>query len=46
MHLEMIEQLKTEDPKKVVEETWIPADNNWIQEVSYGKDGSRTVGGS
>lgn len=30
MHLEMIEQLKTEDPKKVVEETWIPADNNWI----------------
>ncbi|MCX4268506.1 MAG: phage terminase large subunit family protein [Lachnospiraceae bacterium] len=30
MHLEMIEPLKTEDPKKVVEETWIPADNNWI----------------
>ena len=30
MHLEVMEQAKVEEPKKAVEETWIPTSDNWI----------------
>ena len=30
MHLEVVAQTKVEEPKKAIEESWIPASDNWV----------------